>query len=191
MLLATAALMAGAASASPFAQVRKFVPVVAPAPVAGEYRIGPEDQLDIVAYQNVELTRNVRVRPDGKISLPLVNDIQAADLTPLQLRAAVTNGLGEFMDVVPEISVIVGQVHTSRASVLGNVNTPGRIDLGSRTTVLEALAMTGGFNTYAKRDRVLIHRQGTTLVFNYDKAVNLLDFKDNIVLLSGDIIIVP
>jgi polysaccharide export outer membrane protein len=93
---------------------------------------------------------------------------------------------------VPDVTVIVSQVHASRASVLGQVNNPGRFELGQRTTVLDAIAMAGGFNSFAKRDKVVVHRRdGSTVLFNFDRAVDSQDFKGNLVLAAGDIIIVP
>ncbi len=186
-LLTVSAMLTGGSAARVLAQGGQS------APAPADYRIGPEDQLDIVVLDNTTLTRTVRVRPDGRITLPLINAVPAANLTPMELRASLTERFAKLMQqkAAPEVSVIVAQVHALRVSVLGNVNTPGRPELGSRTTVLDALAMAGGFNTYAKRDRVLIHRRdGSTLVFDYIKAVDSKDFKDNVILQPGDIIIV-
>jgi polysaccharide export outer membrane protein len=156
-----------------------------------EYRIGPEDVLDIVVWKTPELARTVQVRPDGRISLPLVNDLEAANMTPMELKAALTKGYKPFI-TEPEISVIVKEVHSVKVSVIGLVKTPGRFELRSRATVLDALALAGGFTDFAKRDRILIRRQdGTGVAFNYNKVLDDPDAKENIVLLPGDIIIVP
>jgi polysaccharide export outer membrane protein len=160
-----------------------------------DYLIGPEDVLDIQVWKDPDLTKTIQVRPDGKISLPLVNDVQAAGLSPMQLRATLTKGYSQFM-TNPEISVIVREVHSLKVSVLGAVRTPGRFDLRSQATVLDALAMAGGFTDYAKRDRIAVHRRNGAIVpFDYlkvlDTVVPGVVSKDNVVLLPGDIIIVP
>jgi polysaccharide export outer membrane protein len=174
--------------------------VPAPTPTAAldateDYLIGPEDILDIQVWKDPDLTKTIQVRPDGKISLPLVNDVQAAGLSPMQLRATLTKGYSQFM-TNPEISVIVREVHSLKVSVLGAVRTPGRFDLKSQATVLDALAMAGGFTDYAKRDRIAVHRRNGAIVpFDYlkvlDTVVPGVVSKDNVVLLPGDIIIVP
>jgi polysaccharide export outer membrane protein len=149
----------------------------------------------VSVWDNKDLTLDLVVRPDGKISLPLVNDVQAAGLSPMQLRATLTKGYSQFM-TNPEVSVIVREVHSLKVSVLGAVRTPGRFDLRSEATVLDALAMAGGFTDYAKRDRIAVHRRNGAIVpFNYlrilDTVVPGVVPKDNIVLMPGDIIIVP
>src|SRR5437899_837415 len=95
---------------------------------AAEYQIGPEDVLDISVWKNPELSRTVPVRPDGKVSLPLLNDFRAAGLTPSDLREQVTARLAEFIPA-PEVSVIVREVHSRKVTVAGAVKLPGRYDL--------------------------------------------------------------
>src|SRR5206468_4817575 len=109
-----------------------------------DYRIGPEDVLDIAVWHNEAMSRTVPVRPDGKISLPLLNDIQAAGLTPMQLRDALSKKLEEYMPT-PEVSVIVKEVHSFKVSVVGEVKRPGRHELKSQATVLDILALAEGF----------------------------------------------
>lgn len=123
----------------------------------GEYVIGPEDVLDIAIWNSPEISRAVPVRPDGKISLPLVNDVQAAGLTPMQLREALTKSLTSYIGT-PNVSVIVREVHSFKVTVLGEVKTPGRYELKSRSTVLDVLAMAGGPTDYASRDRITVLR---------------------------------
>jgi polysaccharide export outer membrane protein len=161
--------------------------------IAGEYRIGPEDVLDITVWDNTQLTRTVAVRPDGKISLPILNDVDAANLTPMQLRDVLAKGYSEYIkDIV--LSVIVREIHSLRVSVVGRVRTPGRYELGSRATVLEALALAGGLEEFAKRDRIVVFRhdgkQWQRLAFDYDYAVTE-NAELNFVLRPGDIIVVP
>ena len=156
-----------------------------------DYRIGPEDILDIVVWKTPELARTVQVRPDGRISLPLINDLQAAALTPMELQAALTKGYLRFI-ADPEVSVIVKEVHSRKVSVIGMVKTAGRFELPSQATVLDALALAGGFADFAKRDRILVRRRdGTSLLFNYSKVLDNPEAKDNILVQPGDIIIVP
>src|SRR5881628_3510854 len=109
-------------------------------PMLDAYRIGPEDTLQIVVWKNEAMSRTVPVRPDGMISLPLLNDVQAAGLTPMELRDLLVKGLAEYMPS-PEVSVIVQEVRSSKISILGEVAHPGRFDLKGRTTVLDLLAL--------------------------------------------------
>src|SRR5213593_908847 len=107
-----------------------------------EYRIGPEDVLYVAVWKNEAMSREVPVRPDGMISLPLLNDVQAAGLTPMQLREVLMRRLAEYIPT-PEVSVIVQEVRSSKISILGEVVHPGRYDLKGRTTVLDLLALAG------------------------------------------------
>ncbi len=108
--------------------------------VPGDYKIGPEDLLDVAVWNNTAISRAVPVRPDGKISLPLLNDVQAAGLTPMQLREALAKKLTDYMPT-PEVSVIVKEVHSFKVSVLGEVKKAGQYELKSRTTVLDVVAL--------------------------------------------------
>jgi len=160
---------------------------------ANDYRIGPEDLLDISVWKNPELSRTVPVRPDGKVSLPLVNDIQASGLTPTALRQQLIDRLSEFIPA-PEVAVIVREVHSMKVAVVGSVKTPGRYELKSAATVLEMIALAQGFTDFAARDRVVILRQenGDTkrIPFNYRKVAGG-DEQANLVVQPGDIIVVP
>jgi len=124
-LFATLVMLAltttGLGSASPPASGPKSEPIHE----QGEYRIGPEDVLDISVWNNTAISRTVPVRPDGKISLPLLNDVQAAGLTPMQLRDVLNKKLAEYLPT-PEVSVIVREVHSFKVSVIGEVKRPGR-----------------------------------------------------------------
>jgi polysaccharide export outer membrane protein len=160
---------------------------------ANDYKIGPEDLLDISVWKNPELSRTVPVRPDGKVSLPLVNDIRAAGLTPTELRQQLIDRLAEFIPA-PEVAVIVREVHSMKVAVVGSVKTPGRYELKSAATVLEMIALAQGFTDFAARDRVVVLRQenGETkrIPFNYRK-VAAGDEQANLVVQPGDIIVVP
>jgi polysaccharide biosynthesis/export protein len=155
------------------------------------YRIGAEDLLQVSVWKNEALTRTVPVRPDGKISLPLVNDVQAAGLTTLELRDVLTRKLAEYMPN-PEVSVIVTDIRSLKVSVIGEVAKPGRYELKSWTTVLDVLAMAGGFTQFASRSKIIILQQdGATMKripFNYNRIAGE---QENFYLRSGDIVLVP
>jgi polysaccharide export outer membrane protein len=169
-------------------------PIAAPMPVAPDYVIGPEDLLLVSVWKNETLSRQLPVRPDGKISMPLLHDIDAAGFTPLQLRDKIATALAEYMPN-PEVSVTVLEVRSYRVSVLGEVQRPGVLQLKAPTTVLEALAMAGGFRDFASPSKIIIFRKdekGETrrLRFNYNRAVGSAG-EDNLTLRSGDVVVVP
>lgn len=157
------------------------------------FRIGPEDILDVQVWKNTDLSRVVPVRPDGMISLPLVNDIQAAGLTPVELRQQITQRLSEFIPS-PEVSVIVREVHSVKVAVLGNVKMPGHYEVNSPSTVLELIARAQGLTEFADRGRIVVLRQNGTstarIPFNYRKVSQDSD-QDNFYVRPGDIIVVP
>lgn len=192
-------------AAVPLAASAEQAAVEAPAGSAApnEYRIGPEDILQINVWQNTELSRTVPVRPDGKISLPLVNDVQAGGLTPMQLRDVLKEKLAEYVPAA-EISVIVGDVQSFNVSVIGKVKTAGRYKLKGPATVLDVLALAGGFEEFADPDRIVIlrpepffvqgRRTGQTfrrLQFNYKRVISAGGETDNLAIQPGDIIVVP
>jgi polysaccharide export outer membrane protein len=158
--------------------------------------IGPEDVLDIAVWNNAEITRTVPVRPDGKISLPLLDDVQAAGLTPMQLRDALAKSLAKYIATL-NVSVIVREVHSFKVTVIGEVKKPGRFTLKSRSTVLDVLAMAEGLTEYAARDRIVILREGPTttrqVAFPYDQLTTKNGSKHlgNFCLQPGDVILVP
>lgn len=172
-------------------------PLAAPPRVAaadGDYKIGPEDLLDIAVWNNTAISRAVPVRPDGKISLPLLNDVQAAGLTPMELRDVLAKSLAEYMPT-PEVSVIVREVHSFKVSVLGEVKKAGQFELKSRTTVLDVIALAGGFTEFAARSRIVILRPSGATVkrvpFNYNKAVSSGAQQEDLFLQPGDVVLVP
>ena len=158
-----------------------------------DYRIGPEDVLDIAVWNNPAMSRTTPVRPDGMISLPLLNDIQAAGVTPMQLRDTITAKLTEYLPN-PEVSVIVREVNHFKISVLGEVKKPGRYDFKGQATVLDAIAMAGGLSDFASRSRISILRNdgGTSrrIPVNYNKIVSASEQAD-VRLQPGDIVLVP
>lgn len=155
------------------------------------YRIGPEDVLQISVWKNDAMSRSVPVRPDGKISLPLLNDVQAGGLTALELREVLAKELAAYMPS-PEVSVIVTDVRSFKVSVVGEVARPGRFELKSWTTVLDVIAMAGGFTQFAARSKILILQpDGKTMKripFNYNKVGAE---QENFYLRNGDVVVVP
>lgn len=163
------------------------------APLSG-YRIGPEDVLQISVFSNDALSRTVPVRPDGMISLPLLNDVKAAGLTPMELRDSLMKKLVEFVPS-PEIAVIVTEVRSFMISVIGQVAKPGRYDLKSSATIVDALAMAGGFKEFAARSRIVVVRleggASKRIPFDYDKMGAANRPQENFPLRPGDIVMVP
>jgi len=163
-------------------------------PSLEEYRIGPEDQLAISVWKNEAMSRVVPVRPDGMISLPLLDDVKAAGLTPMQLRDLLAHKLAEYVPS-PSVSVMVNDVRSFKVSVIGEVVRPARYELKSRTTVLDVLAMAGGFNQFAARTRIVVLRQEgakrTRINFNYNRVMSGDGDEENLYLRPGDIILVP
>jgi len=169
------------------------------ADVGEPYVIGPEDVLEIAVWGNTDLSRLVPVRPDGKISLPLLSDVDAAGLTPMELRTALTKSLARFV-ADPIVSVIVREVHSFKVTVIGEVKTPGRYEVRSRTTVLDVLAMAGGLSQYAARGRItVLRREGDEvhqMPFDFEKitgraAASGGGAQQNFCVKPGDIVVVP
>ncbi len=160
----------------------------------GDYRIGPEDVLQIIVWKNDTLSRTVSVRPDGKISLPLLDDVQAAGRTTRDLRDLLTKKLADYV-AAPEVSVIVTDVRSMKVSVIGEVPKPGRYELKSKTTVLDILAVAGGFSQFASRTRIVILRPDgdkmRRIPFNYNKVITSGGEDENFYLQPGDIVVVP
>jgi polysaccharide export outer membrane protein len=157
-----------------------------------QYIIGPEDVLYIHVWKEETLSRTVPVRMDGKISLPLIDEIQAAGLTPLQLKENLIKRFREFVDV-PNVSVIVMEANSFKVFVSGEVKTPGVVRLRSETSILQIIPMVGGFTEWANPKKILvIRREGgkeKRLRVNYKRIVEGED--PNFVMKSGDTVIVP
>jgi len=158
------------------------------------YVIGAQDVLDIDVWHQKELTRAVEVRPDGKISLPLLNDIQASGLTPMQLAANITEGLKKFI-TDPQVTVIVTQINSQRVYILGEVTKPGAYPLLPGMDVLQALSSAGGFTMFANTKKIYVLRQQggkqKKFPFNYKAVISGKHTEQNIVLRAGDQIVVP
>lgn len=158
------------------------------------YIIGAEDVLNINVWKETEVSRTVPVRPDGKISLPLLNDVQAAGLTPQQLAASIRDGLKKFMSD-PEVTVIVAAVNSRRVYIVGEVSKPGAIPLLSGMTVLQALASAGSFTQFANIKGIYVLRtengKQVKHPFNYKAVVKGQNAEQNLELKPGDTIVVP
>jgi polysaccharide export outer membrane protein len=169
-------------------------PAPIPATTDPSYIIGPEDVLDINVWKEPEVSRVVPVRPDGRISLPLVNDVQAAGSSPQQLAGAVTEKLRKFMNE-PQVTVIVTQINSQRVFVVGEVIHAGAFALIPGMTVLQALSSAGGFTPFAdvKKIHVMRLRDGkhVDLPFNYRDVLKGDNSDENIKLEPGDTVIVP
>ncbi|MCS7026365.1 MAG: polysaccharide biosynthesis/export family protein [Bryobacteraceae bacterium] len=154
------------------------------------YKIGPEDILGIRVWREPELSGPVLVRPDGKISLPLVGEIQAGGETPESLAKLITESLSKVM-TKPEVFVSVQQVNSKRYYVTGEVNKPGVYSLVTPVTVLEAISLAGGLREFADQKKIVIVRGNQRLRFNYKEVVAGKNLKQNITVEPGDNIIVP
>jgi polysaccharide biosynthesis/export protein len=157
--------------------------------------IGNEDVLAINVWKEPEISKSVPVRSDGKISLPLVGELHAAGKTPKQLEGEITTGLRAFMSE-PEVTVIVQEIKSKKFNVLGRVMHPGAFQLMSPTTVLDALALAGGFQDFAKSKKIYVLRRGPSgqemrLPFNYKQVIIGRHSEQNIVLEPRDTIVVP
>jgi polysaccharide export outer membrane protein len=163
-------------------------------PDDSKYAIGPQDILSISVWKEPDITQTVVVRPDGRISLPLVNDVQAAGLTPTQLAAAVTAGLRKYL-TDPQVTVVVTQINSQRIYVLGEVNKAGAYALFPGTTFLQALSSAGGFTQFADVKKIYLLRtendRQVKFHFNYKEVVRGHAPQQNIALKTGDTIIVP
>jgi polysaccharide biosynthesis/export protein len=158
------------------------------------YVIGAQDVLDVNVWKEPDVSRSVPVRPDGKISLPLLDDVQAAGLTPTQLAANITSELKKYM-TDPEVAVIVTQINSQRVYILGEIARAGTYVLLPGMTVLQALSDAGGFTPFANTKKIYIIRQKAgkqqKLFFNYKDVIQGKHIDQNIPLQPGDTIVVP
>jgi polysaccharide biosynthesis/export protein len=158
------------------------------------YKIGPQDILKVDVWREDQLTRTVPVRPDGKITLPLLNDVQAAGLTPMELAAAIREELKNYINN-PQVAVSVAEINSRRIYVTGEVAHAGAFALVPGMTVLQALSSSGGFTQFARVKSIYVLRTGkgqkVKLPFNYKAAINGKNPEQDIELQPGDVIIVP
>ena len=154
------------------------------------YQIGPEDVLFLKVWREADFTFPVAVRPDGKITVPLIGEVEAAGETPAQLTANLTELLGKFVNH-PDVTVFVTEVHSKKYYNDGEVNRPGSFPLVMRTTVLEALSHSGGFKDFANTKKVRILRGDKVYYFNFQAVTKGKHLEQNIPVESGDHIIIP
>lgn len=158
------------------------------------YAIGPDDLLHVVVWKNDSLSKEVRVRPDGKITLPLINDVQAAGLAPNVLRDVIAKRLEKFIEV-SGVTVMVKEINSSKVSVLGQVKKPGIYPLRGDLTVLDAIAMAEGFNEFASTDRMVIIRKNgketNWIKIRYTDMIQGRVSNDHLFMAAGDTLVVP
>jgi polysaccharide biosynthesis/export protein len=191
LVLASMATMVGAQRpASPAAAATSAVNGEVPR----DYVIGVEDVLDVRFWKDADLSREVVVRPDGKIALELLNDVQAAGLTPDELRASLMVGAKRYVED-PAVTVIVKQINSRKVYITGMVEKPGGYPLSTGMTVLQLISMSGGLKEFAKAKDIVVTRteKGVPLVysFNYRDILKGKNLTQNIVLKPGDSIVVP
>lgn len=161
-----------------------------------EYIIGPADVLSISILNQDSMDRRVTVRPDGKISFPLINEVNAAGLTPAQLEELMTAELAQFIELLPgELNVTVDEVHSYVVSVLGEVRNPGRFSFQNSATVLDALAEAGGLTEFASADEILILRNQPDGIrrirFDYKDLLDKRQTNVELIVYPGDTVLVP
>jgi polysaccharide export outer membrane protein len=163
-------------------------------PTTPDYVIGPEDVLTVVIWREKDISGDVQVRPDGKISLPLLNDVQAAGYTPEQLRKQLTDAVAKYIEQ-PEVTVIVKAINSRKVYITGQVGKPGPYALTGTTNVLQLIAMAGGVLEYANSKNIVVMRsengKSVTHKFNYRDVMQGKNLQQNIELRPGDTVIVP
>ena len=164
------------------------------APDDPAYKIGPQDVLKIDVWKEDQLTRTVPVRPDGKITLPLLNDIQAVGLTPIELAGVIAEQLKKYLNA-PQVTVTVTEINSRRVYVTGEVLKAGAYALLPHMSVLQALSSSGGFTQFARVKNIYVLRldngKQTKIPFNYKEVVSGKNPSQNIELVPGDVIVVP
>ncbi len=165
----------------------------------GEFLIGPEDVLEVRVWRNQDLTKEVVVRPDGMISMPLIGDVRASGRTANMLAQEIQERLKQFKES-PMVSVHVRQVNSYSVYVIGEVAGPGKYQLKSYATVLQVIALAGGFTQYASRNKIQVVRNGVNgdgerreihIPVRYDDLLDGTGEPGNFILKSGDIVVVP
>jgi polysaccharide export outer membrane protein len=165
-----------------------------PVPPPPGYVIGPDDVLQVLYWREKDVSAEVVVRPDGMISLPLLNDVKAAGLTPEQLRDAVNEAAKKFFED-PSVTINIKAINSRKVFITGSVGKPGPYALTAPTSVLQLIAMAGGLSEFAKRNKIAVMRtengKPVRLPFNYDDVAKGKNLKQNIELKPGDTVIVP
>lgn len=158
------------------------------------YLIGPSDLIEVIVWREDAITRNdLLVRPDGRISLPLADDIMAGGLTPMELKKEITNALSQFV-AAPQVYIIIKDPRSHYCAILGEVNKPGQHPMLTPTNVLQAIAKAEGFNEWAHKDDIVIIRGSgpdtRIFPFNYEEVIEGKKTEQNIILEPGDVVVV-
>src|SRR5579862_4224181 len=156
----------------------------------GKYQIGPEDLLFIRVWREPDFTLPVAVRPDGKITMPLIGEVRASGQSPLQLTAELRELLTQYLNN-PDVNVFVTEVRSKKFYIDGEMNRPGSFALVTPTSVLEALSRGGGFREFANTKKIRVLRGGEVRRFNYKEVTRGKHLEQNIAVENGDHIIVP
>ena len=191
------------ATQAPAAQPPTAAPPATPPPavirptdiaVPGNYVIGTDDLLAIVYWRDKEMSTDARVRPDGRISLPLINEVMAAGLTPEELQKKITEESKRYMEDA-SITVVVREILSLRVFITGEVNKPGPYPITSATTVMQLISLAGGLREYANAKNIMIMRKEgdkqTSFKFNYKEVAAGKNLKQNVDLKPGDTVVVP
>jgi len=193
LLLAAATIIVSGLAAAEEAklEVVKQIDGSVAAPVdPDKYQIGPEDLLFIRVWREPDFTLPVAVRPDGKITMPLIGEVRAAGQSPLQLTGSLKQLLTQYLNN-PDVSVFVTEVRSKKFYIDGEMNRPGSFALVTPTSVLEALSRGGGFREFANTKRIRVLRRSEVLYFNYKDVTKGKHLEQNIAVENGDHIIVP
>ena len=162
--------------------------------VPGNYVIGTDDLLGIVYWKDKDMSTDARVRPDGRISLPLINEVVAAGLTPEELQKRVTEESAKYMEDA-SITIVVREINSLKVFITGEVTKPGTYPITSATTVMQLISLAGGLREYANSKNIMIMRKEgdkqTSLKFNYKEVASGKNLKQNIDLKPGDTVVVP
>lgn len=159
-----------------------------------DYILWAEDVVEVLVWKNADLSRVVSIRPDGKIALPLIGDVEAAGLTPSELASSIKGSLKRFKKS-PEVSVIVKEINSLSVFVVGEVAKPGKLQLRSETTFLQAITLVGGFTEFAEVEKIVLLRRENgeekRFIIDYNKIVSGKSQGSNAILKRGDTILVP
>ncbi len=154
------------------------------------YKLGPDDIIFVQVWREPDLSGSLSIRPDGKITLPVIKEVAAAGMTPSQLEQELSKRFAEFVKN-PQVTVVVQSVRSKRYYLEGEINRPGAYPLGTPITVFEALAMGGGFREFSNKKKIMIIRGAKRFQFNWNEVVKGKNLSQNIQLENGDHVIVP
>jgi polysaccharide biosynthesis/export protein len=191
----TGALVLSVCLAAPCSESPKAKAATAATSAAEEYTIGSDDLLVVNVWKEPEISRNVVVRPDGKISLPLLGDLRASGRTPVQLQEEIKAQLSNYL-TNPEVAVIVQEARSQKFNILGEVEHPGSYPLSRSMTVLDAIAIAGGLRDFAKGRKIYVLRVAADgsrarLQFNYKEVIKGQSLSQNVELQPRDTVVVP